>query len=101
MNSNWAITLEATKNICCVKGEGTFDHGTITRLLRKFCLGCKNLNNHAISSWPKTMDSKTVLQAIETNPVGNTWKVSGKHVTAHHVWSSSGLWQLLNCAPCY
>ena len=24
-------TVEATKNICCAKGEGTFDDDTVTR----------------------------------------------------------------------
>ena len=30
---------EATKNIRCRKGEDAIDHSTITRWLKKFCLG--------------------------------------------------------------
>ena len=56
--------LEATKNICCVKGEGTVDYNTVTRWLKKCCSGCKNLNDPARSAWPKTMDSEIMLQAM-------------------------------------
>ena len=38
-------TAKATKNICCSKGEGAVDHNTITRGLKKFWSGFKNLNN--------------------------------------------------------
>ena len=31
--------LEATKNICGMKGEGTIDHSTINRWLKKNLLG--------------------------------------------------------------
>ena len=37
-------TTETTKNIC-VKSEGTVDPRTVTSLFKKFCLGCKNLDN--------------------------------------------------------
>ena len=36
--------VEATKNIFLVKDEGTVDHSTITRWLKKLCLSCKNPN---------------------------------------------------------
>ena len=32
------------KNICCVKGEDVVDNNRVTRLSKKFCLGCKNPN---------------------------------------------------------
>ena len=36
--------IEATKNVCFVKGKGTVDPSTVTRWVKKFPLGCKNLN---------------------------------------------------------
>ena len=60
-------TTEATKRICCVKGEDAVDHSTVTRWSKKFSSGCKNLDDQARSSRPKTMDSKTMLQAIEAS----------------------------------
>ena len=53
-------TVESTKNIS-VKGE--VDHNMATRWLKKFFLGCKNLNDQARSGRPET-----VLQPVETNP---------------------------------
>ena len=47
------------------------------QLFKKFCLGCKNLDNKA-TEMPYTMDSKAILQAIEANPVSSTQRVSGK-----------------------
>ena len=35
-------TIEARKNICYAQGKGAIDHSTVTILLKKFCLGCKN-----------------------------------------------------------
>ena len=60
-------TTEAIKNICCSKGEGTFDHYKVTIWFKKFCLVCKNLNL-ARSGRPKTEDSEAMLKTIETNP---------------------------------
>ena len=37
--------IEAIKNICPAKSEGVVDHSIVTRCWKKFCLGCKNLNN--------------------------------------------------------
>ena len=37
-------TMEATKNICCLKGTGTVIHSTITGKFKKLLSGCKNLN---------------------------------------------------------
>ena len=36
---------KGTKNICCVKGEGAFDHCTVTRWFKKFLSSCKNLDD--------------------------------------------------------
>ena len=57
---------EATKNICYAKGEGIIDHSTAIR--KKFCLGCKNLNE-ARSGRNKSIDFEAMLQAIEANLV--------------------------------
>ena len=70
-------TVKATKNICCVKDEGTVDYNTVTKWMKKFCSVQRNLNNQATSDRPKTMDSEAILQAIEGNPTSNTWRVSG------------------------
>ena len=69
---------QATKNICCVKGEDIVDDSRVKKNgWRNFALAAKNLNDEAWLSWPKTMDSNAVPQAIEAKPVCNTWKVSG------------------------
>ena len=65
---------EATKHISCTKCEGAVDH----RWFKKFCSGCKIFNDQARSGRPKTMDSKSVLQAIVTNPVSSSKRVPGK-----------------------
>ena len=36
-------------------------------MVKKFSSGCKSLNNQAGSGRPKTVDSKAMLKAIETN----------------------------------
>ena len=47
-------TMETSKDNCCTKGEATVDHSTLTRWFRKFCSGCKNLDNWARLGRPKT-----------------------------------------------
>ena len=37
-------TVKATKNICCVKSEGTIDQSTTIRLFKKYRSSCKNLD---------------------------------------------------------
>ena len=37
--------MEATKNVCCVKGEATVDHSTVTRLFKKLHSDCKPLDH--------------------------------------------------------
>ena len=33
--------VETTKNVCCVNGVDEVNQSTVTRWLKKFCLGCK------------------------------------------------------------
>ena len=70
--------METIKIICCAKGKGEVDYGTVTRCFKKFYVGFKKLNNQARLARPKTMDSGSVLKPIEANPVSSTWRVSGK-----------------------
>ena len=65
--------MEAIKNICCAKGEGAVDNISF----KKFCPSFKNVDNQARSGRPKTIDSDSVLPAMETNLASNTWRVSG------------------------
>ena len=62
-------TTEATKNICSAKNEDAVNHSIINRWFKKFHLDCKNLDIQARSGRPKTVDSETMLHAIEANPV--------------------------------
>ena len=70
--------METTKNICWTKGEDRVYHGMVTRWLKKFYPGCKNLNIQARSATYKTVVSETVLQTIEVNPMCSIWRVSGE-----------------------
>ena len=56
-------TVEATKNICCVKGKVTVGHSTVQEIL----LRCKNLDDQERSERSKIMDFDTMLQAREAN----------------------------------
>ena len=67
---------EATKNICCAKGQG--DHSAVTRRFEKFCSSCKNLDDQAGSGRFKAMDFKVVLQAIKANSASSKQRVSGE-----------------------
>ena len=64
-------TVEATKNICWAKDDGAVDYSVVTRWVKKFCTGCKNLNDQARSGRPKTTESEAMLQAIEANPASS------------------------------
>ena len=64
---------EATKNICCIKGEGSVDQATLTRGFKKFCSSYKKLNKKAKSGRPKITDSKVAFQAIEVNWESIRW----------------------------
>ena len=69
---------EATKNNCCMKDKSAVDHNTVRKWFKKFCIDCKNLNNQARLSRPKTIDSKAMLQAIEANLPSRTQRVAGE-----------------------
>ena len=78
------------------------DHSTVTRWFKKFSPDYKNLNDLAGFGRLKTMDSKALLQAIESN-LGSSW-------WAWYLIVQCGLsylqaWQkpldMLNCAPYY
>ena len=58
--------VESTKNICCIKGEGT-----VTRYSKKFRLNYKNLDDHSRSVALKTVTT-------EANQASSIWRVSGK-----------------------
>ena len=66
------------KKISCTKREDTVNYSIVTRCFKKFCSGCKNLDNQAKSDRSITVDSKTVLRDIEANLVSRTGKVSGE-----------------------
>ena len=71
-------SIETTKRVCFVKGEGTVHQSTVTKWFKKVCLCHKNLDDWARSIRPKTMHSMAKLQALETNSMKNTQRVSGK-----------------------
>ena len=59
--------VKATKNIYCVKSDGTVDHSIEARWFKKFCLDWKNLDDQTRSDRPKSVVSEAVLLAIEAN----------------------------------
>ena len=71
--------MEATKNICSVKGESTVDHSIVTRWFKKFCLDCK-VNQ-------KLWISEAMFQNTEPNLEIIRW---AQHLT---IQRSSWLWQ--------
>ena len=73
---------EATKNICCAKSNRTVDHSTVNKWLKKFRSGCNNIDDQEKLGRPKIVNSETVFQAIDANPVCSTWKVSGNRCTS-------------------
>ena len=70
--------VEATKSICCAKGEGTVDHSTVKRWLKKFRSDSKNLDNQTRSGRPKTVDYVILLKAMEINSASSTRRVWSK-----------------------
>ena len=105
---DWSLNItnsvEATKNICHAKNEST-----VTRWLKKFHLGCKNLNDQANSGKTKNMDSKSMLQAIEADLVSSTREYQaylGSHssvwfVTIMTLAKASGVEELCLTLPNY
>ena len=47
-------------NVCCTKNEGAVDHSTVSRLFKKCCSDCKDLDNQARSGRSKSVDSEAV-----------------------------------------
>ena len=85
---------EATKNICCVKGEGTVDNSTVTKSFKKFLHGYKYFDDQIRSGRPKTVDSDAVLQAIKVNPRSSPGRVSSElsisqFSVVHHLFDLS------------
>ena len=67
--------VEGIKNICLAKGEGTVDHCTVIRWFKKFCLGCKFLDNQARSGrYTPSNKSKSNKQHLEG--IGQGWYLS-------------------------
>ena len=77
-------TVEANKNICCVKGEDTIDHITATRGFKKFSSGCKNFDDQLNQVGSKTVDSEAMFQAIKANQVSSIQKVSDEQSSVLH-----------------
>ena len=67
--------MEATWNISCEKDEGTVDNSTVTRWFKKFCSGCKNLDDHTNSGKHKTMTSEALIQDIKGYWMNHTRRV--------------------------
>ena len=82
---------EATRNICCTKGEGTPKHSRVTRwIFKKYRHGYKTPDDEARSGRPKTVNYKVVLQALKANLVSSTRRVSGNLGTVvHHLHDHS------------
>ena len=60
------------------KGEGTVDHHIVTKLLKKFGPGCKNLDDQVKSGKLKNVNSKTVFAAMIADPVIDIRQESGE-----------------------
>ena len=54
-------TMEAAKNLCYEKGQSAVDNSPV----QEICLSCKNLDDQAMSGRTKTLDFKSMLQAIK------------------------------------
>ena len=71
-------TTEAIKNIYCAKSGGVFNYSAVTRWFKKLRSDCKELEEQEMTGRPKTVDSVSVLQAIEVNPENSTRRVSSE-----------------------
>ena len=67
---------EVTQNIGRAKGKDGVGHSKVPRWFKKFCFGCKYLNDQAISGKPKIVVCKSVLQAIEANSASSSQRPS-------------------------
>ena len=69
---------EATKNIFCVKVKGAVDYSTVNKWFKKFCLGCKYLDEQARAGTLKSLDSEVMLKSIKAELASSTQRVSGE-----------------------
>ena len=81
---------EATKCICYSKGDGAVDHNALNKWFKKFCLGCKNLNDQARLCWPKILDYE---------PSRQIWWVALWEYQASSASQFSMAWHLHNLLP--
>ena len=65
-------SVEVTKSLYYVKGEGAVDNSTVRRWFIEFRSGCKCHNSQAVLGRSKSGDSESVLQAIDANLVRST-----------------------------
>ena len=96
--------MEATKNICGTKGEGTINHSTRNRLrnfagLTRISMIRKRLGRL------RTMDFDATLQGIEANPTSSLSSITQvQHFTIQYSSLPSQFWQkcqeLLNYNSC-
>ena len=95
-------TMEANKNICCIKEKTTINHSTLTRWFKKFCSDCMNPDDQLWSSRPKTMDLEAMPQVILTNSPNSTGRVSGDLgiLLSNEDYHIPNL-RKANCASCY
>ena len=73
----------------------------VVQKVKKFHSGCKNLDDQVWPGRAKTMDSKVVLQAIESNLVSITCRVSGELSIPQSSLMHHNLGKALNCASHY
>ena len=79
-SSNWSNDARIeTKNISCAKYYRNVDCGWF----KKFHSFCKQLEDYARTSRPKTVDSYAVLKAVETNTASSNQRVSGEFSISH------------------
>ena len=69
--------VEAAKNNRWARDEDAIDYNIINRMFKKFSSCCTNVNNQAMSVWPKFVDSEAVLEAIAENPVSVAYHIPG------------------------
>ena len=61
--------MEETKNICFTKCESTVHHRTLNRWFKKFCLGCKNIDDQT------TMESAIYKKITHMLTIRKTYEI--------------------------
>ena len=78
------VRTGSTKNICGAKEKDALDQTTVSKWLKKFHSGCKNLDNKASSAKPKSLNSEAALQGVRgkskwsNHTVVLTWQQLGR-----------------------